>query len=155
MVQVRDICSARKMLGLSQEKLAEALGVSRNTISRWERGECSPNAAKMAALEQLLAQLEDGFTAPEETPTPEETSAPQKVAVPPLVVPMKAKRWSMALLCAGVICALLIGVMALVGVYTIDQRLEPNNIVPAEEIEKEEVDESLIIEPVTRQPLQP
>lgn len=36
MVQVTDICSARKKLGLSQEQLAEALGVSRNTIGRWK-----------------------------------------------------------------------------------------------------------------------
>ena len=67
MVQVEDICLARKRLGLSQEKLAEALGVSRNTISRWERGEFNPTADRLAALERLLAQLEGGADAPEET----------------------------------------------------------------------------------------
>lgn len=153
MVPVRDICSARKMLGLSQEKLAEALGVSRNTISRWERGECSPNVAKMAELERMLAQLE-APAAPEDTSALEETSAPQKAAAPPPVVPVKAKRWPVALICAGVICALLIGIMALVGVYSINQRLEPDNIVPMEEIEGEEVD-GVQIEFGTRYPLQP
>ena len=147
MVQAVDIYAARKKLGLSQEKLAEVLGVSRNTISRWERGEFNPTADKLIALERLLAQLE--------TPAaPEEAPAPKEDVVPPPVVPTKAKHWPMVLVFVGVVCALLIGSMALVGVYTIDQRLDPDNIVSAEEIEKEEVD-SFQIEFVTRQPLQP
>lgn len=138
MVQIVDIYTTRKKLGLSQEKLAEALGVSRNTISRWERGEFNPTADKLAALEQLITQLE-GPVAPEEAPTLKED------VVPPLVVPTKAKHWPVALICAGVVCALMIGIAALIGIYAINQRLEPNNIVPAEEIEGEEVDGSLII----------
>ena len=138
MIQAVDIYAIRKKLGLSQEELAEMLGVSRNTISRWERGEFNPTADKLAALEQLLAQLE-APAAPEEAPTLKED------VVPPPVVPTKAKRWPVALICAGVVCALMIGIAALIGIYAINQRLEPNNIVPAEEIEGEEVDESLII----------
>ncbi len=152
MVQGRDVCSARKMLGLSQEKLAEALGVSRNTISRWERGECSPHADKLAELERMLAQLETP-TVPEDTPSGD-TLTPKEAEAPPLAAPAKAKRWPMILVCAGVVCALLIGIAALIGVYSINKRLEPDNIVPAEEIEGEEVD-SFQIEFVTRQPLQP
>lgn len=155
MVQVEDICSARKRLGLSQEKLAEALGVSRNTISRWERGEFNPTADKLAALERLLAQLEGRADAPEETSALKEAPAPNEEAVPPPVVPTKAKRWLVALMCAGIVCALLIGIAALMGVYSINQRLEPDNIVPAEEIEREKVDQSQIIAPGTLQPLQP
>lgn len=148
MVQAVDICAVRKKLGLSQEKLAEALGVSRNTVSRWERGEFNPTADKLAALERLLAQLE--------TPAaPEEAPAPKEDVVPPPVVPTKAKHWPMVLVFVGVVCALLIGIATLMGVYSINQQLEPDNIVPAEEIEGEEVDAFLTIESVTRQPLQP
>lgn len=32
------IAACRKQAGLSQEKLAERMGVSRQTISRWETG---------------------------------------------------------------------------------------------------------------------
>lgn len=148
MIQAVDIYAIRKKLGLSQEELAEMLGVSRNTISRWERGEFNPTADKLAALEQLLAQLE-APAAPEEAPTLKED------VVPPPVAPTKAKRWPVALICAGVVCALMIGIAALIGFYAINQRLEPNNIVPAEEIEGRGFDESIIIESGTRYPIQP
>lgn len=154
MVPVGDICSARKMLGLSQEKLAEALGVSRNTISRWERGECSPNVDNMAELERMLAQLETPAI-PGETPVPENTSVPKEAEAPLPIVPAKAKRWLVALMCAGTMCALLIGIATLIGVYSIKQRLEPDNVVPAEEIEREEVDGTIIIESGARHSLQP
>lgn len=84
-----------------------------------------------------------------------EAPAPSEEAVPPPVVLTKAKRWLVALICAGIVCALLIGIAALMGVYSINQRLEPDNIVPAEEIEREKVDQSQIIAPGTLQPLQP
>ena len=148
MVQIVDIYATRKKLGLSQEKLAEALGVSRNTISRWERGEFNPTADKLAALEQLITQLE-GPVAPEEVPVLKEEE------VPPQIVPTKAERLPVALICAGVVCALLIGLMALVGVYSINHRLEPDNIVPAEDIDGRGFDESIIIESGTRHPIQP
>lgn len=148
MIQVADIYSARKKLGLSQEKLAEALGVSRNTVSRWELGEFSPSAENLAALERLLAQLEgDGPAEPEDTPAPEEA------VVPPPVTPAKTRRWPLALVCAGVVCALLLGIAALIGVHSLRQRVDPDNAVPAEEMDREEVDESIIImEPGTLHP---
>ena len=36
------IMKLRKQLGLSQEELAEKLGVARQTISKWELGETAP-----------------------------------------------------------------------------------------------------------------
>ncbi|MDX8028814.1 helix-turn-helix domain-containing protein [Lentzea sp. BCCO 10_0856] len=35
---------ARKRVGFSQERLAEAVGVDCQTVGRWERGECAPQA---------------------------------------------------------------------------------------------------------------
>lgn len=152
MIQVWDIRSARKRLGLSQERLAEELGVSRNTISRWERGEFLPNADKMAELERMLAQLE-APAVPEDTPVPVPDDEPvAALADPPSAKP---RRWPQALVCAGVVCALLIGVAALIGIYSINQRLGPEvSTPPIEEakIEGEEVDESTIIGTFTLHP---
>ena len=53
----------REQLGLSQQTLAEAVGVTRETISRWENGEREPTRGDHAeryleALEYLVAQSE-------------------------------------------------------------------------------------------------
>ena len=42
----------RKRQGLSQIELAEALAVSRQTISKWETGAALPSAENLAALGQ-------------------------------------------------------------------------------------------------------
>ena len=43
----------RKQAGLSQEALAERLGVSRQAVSKWERSESSPATDTLIALAQL------------------------------------------------------------------------------------------------------
>ena len=43
----------RKQHGLSQEALAERLYVSRQAVSKWERGEASPDTDNLIALAQL------------------------------------------------------------------------------------------------------
>lgn len=39
------LLALRRDAGLSQEKLAEALNVSRQAVSRWEQGTAMPDAA--------------------------------------------------------------------------------------------------------------
>ena len=43
----------RKKRGLSQEELAEKLGVSRQAVSKWERSEASPDTDNLIALAKL------------------------------------------------------------------------------------------------------
>lgn len=43
----------RKENGYSQEQLAEELGVSRQAVSKWERGEASPDTENLIALAKL------------------------------------------------------------------------------------------------------
>lgn len=43
----------RKANGLSQEELAEKIGVSRQAVSKWERGETSPDTENLIALAKL------------------------------------------------------------------------------------------------------
>ncbi len=45
--------SLRKANGLSQDALAEKLGISRQSISKWERGESSPDTDNLIALAQV------------------------------------------------------------------------------------------------------
>ena len=45
----------RQQRGLSQEELASALHVSRQTISKWELGKSEPDALSKKSLEKILA----------------------------------------------------------------------------------------------------
>ena len=44
----------RKQKGLSQEELANRLNVSRQTVSKWEVGESSPDLEKLVAISELF-----------------------------------------------------------------------------------------------------
>lgn len=50
----RDI---RLAAGVSQQRLADELGVQRNTISRWEAGERHPSPSLRARYARVLLQL--------------------------------------------------------------------------------------------------
>ena len=43
----------RRRAGLSQERLAELIGVSRQAISKWERAEASPDTDNLIALSKI------------------------------------------------------------------------------------------------------
>lgn len=58
-----NIQSRRKVLGLTQEQLAERLGVSRQTVAKWETGETSPDLANAGALAEVLDVSLDALVA--------------------------------------------------------------------------------------------
>ena len=49
-----DIAAARKSKKMTQEQLAEAMGVRQAVISRWESGKVSPNKENLAKLKEIL-----------------------------------------------------------------------------------------------------
>lgn len=63
------IFQARKAKGLSQEDLAELVGVSRQAVSKWETGEAMPDMEKMIALCQAL-ELDMEYLALGKEPAP-------------------------------------------------------------------------------------
>lgn len=48
------IIQARKMKALTQEDLAEAVGVSRQAVSKWETGEANPDLDKLVSICKVL-----------------------------------------------------------------------------------------------------
>ena len=53
------IYSQRKLKGLSQEELAEKLGVSRQAVSKWETGEALPEITKLKGLAEVFGVTAD------------------------------------------------------------------------------------------------
>lgn len=149
------IQEGRKQSGLSQETLAERLDVSRQTISNWEAGITEPSFSKLKELSRELGiPLAELLGVEAQTAPQPEASEPEAAA--PVVPEHRPRRWPVVLACVGVVCALVIGIMSLIGIYSINEKLEPvDTAVPMEELEGEEEDMSLNTESGTLQPLQP
>ena len=58
----KKIMELRKKQGLSQEELAEKVGVARQTISKWELGETSPDLKQSKELSKIFSVSLDELT---------------------------------------------------------------------------------------------
>lgn len=96
----------RKQQGLSQIDLADALGVSRQTVSKWETGAALPSAENLLALSKLygvpvdalLNGTKDG-AAPESLPLPEAAAPPPERPAGP-----SRRRLILQILAAVLVC---------------------------------------------------
>ena len=106
------ILYCRKRAGLSQEALAERLGVSRQAVSKWETGEALPETGKLAALAAELGVSVDWLLSEAE---PEESQARSGT------IGRMAKRWGcLAGVYMSVVGALLAG-MGLLARYIVSR----------------------------------
>lgn len=73
MTLAEKIYTCRKKAGLSQEALAEKLGVSRQSVSKWENGDASPELDKLLLLAKVFGVTTDWLLTPDapEEPAPE------------------------------------------------------------------------------------
>lgn len=71
------ILYCRKRLGLSQEALAERLGVSRQAVSKWETGEAVPELGKLVLLSKAFGVTTDWLLSEEEAPQQAESQPAQ------------------------------------------------------------------------------
>ena len=61
------IRKARVHAGMTQEELADALGVTNGTVSRWETGKISPSVSNLKRLSQSLG-VSVGYLLDEDPP---------------------------------------------------------------------------------------
>jgi putative transcriptional regulator len=54
-----DVKKLRIKLGLTQEQLAQLLGVSWITVNRWERNKCNPSPLAAEKLQTLFNRIEE------------------------------------------------------------------------------------------------
>lgn len=98
------IAQLRRAAGLSQEALAERVGISRQAVSKWEKGQSFPDTGNLLVLAELLGVSADELAglrreAPEAAPEPAAVPAP----------PRQRRVWLWALL-AVVLLVLALGI---------------------------------------------
>lgn len=107
------ILYCRKKAGLSQEALAEKLGVSRQAVSKWETGDAVPELSKLVLLAKAFDVTTDWLLS-ESEPEPEESPEPEIPPVPE--TPAQSGNWVESI--PGVIGRLIRRYGWLYGVYT-------------------------------------
>ena len=75
----------RRQAGLSQEQAAEQLGVSRQSVSKWEGGQSVPEADKLAAISRLYGVTTD-YLLLEDAPLQARTPAGNRSLIPGLIL---------------------------------------------------------------------
>jgi len=76
------LVNLRKTNGLSQEALAEKLGISRQAVSKWERAEASPDTDNLILLAKIYKISLDELLSIEEGPTPTNEAADPSTTEP-------------------------------------------------------------------------
>lgn len=143
----------RKEYRLSQSDLAEALDVSRQTVTRWESGEVAPSAESLRRLSQLYGIPVETLMSGAAEPTQPEPNAPPEPAAPTEERPADGKRnrtWKIIAVCA----LLALAVVSAALVYTLKQdqpgenrstvsgvQVEAVESVPTVEFELKDLDE--------------
>ena len=77
------ILYCRKRCALSQEALAEKIGVSRQAISKWETGEAAPELSKLALLAKTFGVTADWLISEDNPPESAAQGASQKQPAAP------------------------------------------------------------------------
>lgn len=84
MILADKITELRKKTGMSQEELAEKLGVSRQSVSKWEGAQSTPDLNRILQLSQIFGVTTD-FLLKDEIEAPETLQdAPAENSEPPL-----------------------------------------------------------------------
>ena len=107
------ILYCRKKAGLSQEALAEKLGVSRQAVSKWETGDAVPELSKLVLLAKAFDVTTDWLLSESE---PEPETAPEPEAPPASEVKTPSDNWVESI--PGVLGRLIRRYGWLYGVYT-------------------------------------
>ena len=95
------IREGRDRLGMSQEALAERLGVSRQAVSKWEMGTSVPSPENRRALSEILGT---------DLQVERETAPP---------VPLR--RWKRLTLAAGLLCLALLAALGTGALHSFDE----------------------------------
>ena len=154
------IYNLRKEQNLSQEALSEKLGVSRQSVSKWETGEATPEVSKLLALSELFGVttdylLKDDAEAPvNDTPPLPDFTSPQVDFTTPQVdftsVPEPKNNKSVKkliiilLICIIAFTLLLPLFIGIFGYSIFSNNINAENVIALEEITSVEAEEYIV-----------
>lgn len=138
----------RKREGLTQQKLADALNVSRQAISKWEVGTAVPSTDNLIHLGRLFGvavdvlvnehmDLEGKPDAEAPAEVPEGPAEPEEPAVAEAKRPVAPSIWKLIVIA---VCALLL--FTVLGMSLLSDRSEKRNARSSDSLESEIVDMS-------------
>ena len=125
----------RQEQGLSQSGLAEALGVSRQAVSRWETGAAMPSAENLFCLSRLYGVPMDELIRGEEADPEQKTEPPAGTQDAPKE-DRALRRWRAAALVLAAVCVLLV----CAGAYLVLSRNAGPKVHPIDELEERQID---------------
>ena len=105
------IYTLRRKHGLSQEQLAEKIGVSRQAISKWEGGLSTPELEKLKALSECFQITIDELTGDRATDTPDDAVKEKEAPTPRET---QESRAGIFLCLIGSVCLILFGISTVV-----------------------------------------
>lgn len=127
----------RKQNGLSQQDLADRLGVSRQAISRWETGAVQPLADSVKSLAQVF-QVSTDYLLNDDLDTPTPLRSPQPAPTQEEPTPTrKHRKWLLALAALAAAAVLVLVTAAGTAYYLQWKERQP---VPASEMLTEKDD---------------
>lgn len=124
------IAGKRKALGLTQKQLAEKLGVSDKSVSKWERGVCLPDVSLYAELCAVLGIGINDFLSGEDVA---ESDLPRRAEENILQTAADGKRRQKRLKwIAGALLVIAIAAVSVIGAYLVRTNRPENVIRPVE-----------------------
>lgn len=117
MLLAEKIFSLRTARSMSQDDLAEKLEVSRQSVSKWETGQSTPDLDKIIRLSDLFGVTVDELVREGEAPPPE-SSQPQEMPQPQVIY-VHQKRERTGTQTAGVVLAVAGAILAVIGLISV------------------------------------
>lgn len=119
-----NIYALRRKSGLSQEQLAEKIGVSRQAISKWEGGLSTPELDKLRALSELFQVTIDELTREQ---GPDADSGARSGDAPPGGGPGES-RLGIGLCILGAVCLIASGLLLILRPSAVNQINESSTV---------------------------
>ena len=89
------IVSHRKRLGLTQDQLAERLGITAQAVSKWENDQSCPDITTLPELARIFGTTTDALLGIQPDPVPEPLPAPEEETQEPEAMPAQTATHSL------------------------------------------------------------